>query len=416
MGHQLSMRKTSALGLTVLALVLSGFATAASASAAIQHWAGTSQPAPPAVPTGTQQEFTAERMTTFELNWHISGAVVKFGCNYISASGKAENPTGGGAGIVQSGSLALTGCEVSSSPAKCEIEGGTIPLPPLATTGVEAGKDLISTTGGQTFVKINNRPGQSCAVVGNHSLWGPVALAQRPNAPGYYDFGTTGSNLRLDGYSVVPSGEIKLNTPSGKLLTVSSIPTPGVPHWFLGSQEWTPFSSGLAVNYKTGGSASVTINSTIAGAQVEFTCSAAGTGLSGSLENPKGAGAGTTSAQLKLVNCVVQKPGPSKCTVPATITSNPLTGVATEVSGVPTVQYSPVEGSVLLTFVIQKVPGAKCAVEGTSNLTGKIRASSVGDGVFELAGFEQKMGVNAATTTGHSLLESEAGEALRLQP
>jgi len=70
-----------------------------------------------------------------------------------------------------------------------------------------------------------------------------------------------------------------------------------------------------------------------------------------------------------------------------------------------------------MTIAFQKAPGStKCAVVGNSNLTGKIRASSVGDGNFELAGFELKMGVNAATISGHTLLQTEAGEALRLQP
>lgn len=417
MKHQLSMRKTSMLGLTVLALLLSGFVMAASASAATQHWAGTSQPAAPAVPTGTQQEFSAERLTTFVLKWYLSGTLVTFECNYITASGKAENPVGGGAGIVPSGSMSLTGCEVASSPTKCEVENGVIPLPPLESTVVESGNDLIKTSYARNYFTIKSRAGQTCGVVGNHFLEGPAVLAQRSNGPGYYDFGASGSNLRFDGYSATLSGEIKLVTPSGKLLTESSTPTPGVAHWFIGSSNWTTFSAGQSVNYNTGASPSVTIKSVVAGAWAEFTCSAAGTGFSGSFVNPVGGGAGTTSAQLRLVNCAMVKPSPEKCAVPATITSNPLSGVAKEVSGVPTVEYSPSEGTELLTVAFQKAPGSSlCVVEGNSKVTGKIQASSVGDGNFGLAGSELKMGVNAATISGHMLLESEAGEALRLQP
>jgi hypothetical protein len=409
------MRKTTALGLTALALALGGFVTAASASAS-EHWAGTSQPAAPFVPYGSQQEFTAEASNGFVLDWHVSGTVVEFNCGSLSTAGSVENPTGGGAGVVHSGSLTLTNCEVKNSPAKCEIENASIPLSPMSSTGEESGVDLIRTSGVTTTMVIKSRPGYSCAVAGEHRVSGQLALRQESAFPGQYDIRATGSSLGIDGYSATLAGTIALKIPTGKLLSESSTATPEVPHWFVGSSKWTTFSSGHPVNYRTAGAASVDISGYTAGLPAQVICGASGTGFAGSLENPAGGGAGTTSAQLDLGNCVL-KTSVSGCAIPATITSNPLSGTAREVNGVPVIEYSPSEGKVLMTLVIQIAEGAKkCALVGSYNLSGKFLAASVGDGNFELSGFEQKLSVNPAVTSGRLLLESEAGEALRLQP
>ena len=418
MGHQLSMRKKTVMALTVLALVLSGFITAASAAAATQHWAGTSQPTAPIVPKGSQQGFSAELVMNPVIGWTPGGAGVTLECTALSASGNAENPTAGGAGVISSSGLSLSGCIVKGQTASCEIENGSIPLSPLSTAAVESGSDVIKTSGAQTQMRIKARSGQSCTTAGLYPVEGRTVLRQSPSGPGYYEFSATGNELRIGGTKATITGSMYLKTTSGQLLTESSVSTPGLPHWFVGSSKWTPFAAGSSVNYVTGGSASVAFKNFVAGGTSgEIVCSAAGNGLAGSLENPIGGGAGTTNAQLSLAGCVLIAKGTAGCSPPV-ISTNPLTGQAEEVTGATRVKYSPVEGETLMTISIQKAEGTSelCNMKGTYPVKGKMVASAVGDGHFELSGLEMKINSLTANMTGSLLLETAAGEALRLQP
>lgn len=421
MEYRTSLRRVLALGVAVLGLLLSSFATTASASEGEPlHWAGGSRPAAYFVSYGTQQLFTAENLTDYQLAWTESGASERIACTHLNTSGSVENPTGGGAGVIQSASLGLSGCTVTTLPERCEVEKGTIPLGPFSSIGHEAGRDVISTTGAPTTFIINAKAGQHCALTGNYYIQGQLVAVEDAGGEGYYDIKAQGKGLSVGGFpGATFVGTIVLKTPEGSTVTESSTTTPGVPHWFIGHSKWTVFSPDQTVHYRTARSASVSISGELVGGKVEIGCGGAGTGLAGTVGNrPEGGWGEMYAEQLTLTNCVVKKPGPGKCTVSPTLTSTSLEATPwEEPNGTPMVELRPwLATEPLITVTLHKDGSAKCFPEGTYNLTGYWQADSLGDGSFELSGYEQKFGFNKGVTSGRLFLESEAGEPLRLQP
>lgn len=419
MGHRVSARKRILWGVTVIAFAFSAFVGAATASAATQHWAGTKQPAAPFVPYGTQQQISGQLNGFAVLKWGPSGSAKEISCTTTpSSAGTAENPAGGAAGVFHSEALILGGCQLVGRP-ECEIAGGSLSLSPLSVAAVESGENVIKTSGAQTSFTIQSQKNAVCPfpIARTYKMEGQLSARENAGNTGNFTINEYASisKLRVDGAIATLSAGLILKTPAGQPLVESSTTTPGVPHWYIGDSEWSTFKLGQTVGYKTSGAASMTMKSSIGGGSVEFVCGGTGTGLSGSLENPSGGGAGSTKAQVTLVNCTINVVG---CVLPNSIVSKPLAGSATEVGGVPTVDFAPSEGTGLFGFsILQDAGSAKeCPVKGSYTISGKLRAASVGDGNFELSGNEEKLGVAKLSTSGHLALETEAGEAVRLQP
>jgi hypothetical protein len=416
MEREMSKLRSTVLGLTLLVLGLSGFVTAASATAATQYWAGTSEPATLVTNPG-QQEFKAKSNSGVVIQWNRAGGPYNIACGGLAASGHVENPAGGGAGVIESSSLTLSGCYFESANVNqvCEIENSSLLLPPLASTAEQAGADVIKTSFARFPFVIKPRLGKSCPLSGQWALEGEMTLPQSTSQPGTYMF--TGNKLMFGGANSNIIGAATLWWPpmSTKLMTESSASTPGSPHWFLGSSYWTTFGTGSKVNYGTAGEATVVTTIVVGTAKQEIICQAPGDGIAGSLENS--VWGGTTQAQLVLAGCVLhgyEHKVPAGC-YPPTVTPNPLSGNVEEGVGVTRVTYSPTEGEVLMTIAIQKnETSSPCVAQGTYQVKGKLRATAVGDGNFELSGFEEKTNL-VATTTGKLFMKTAAGEALRIQ-
>lgn len=395
----------SRLGLIVAAvLAVSAFATASSAAAATQHWAGT-----PQQPFAGSKSFTGQAYGKFELSVKIGVVPVKMACTGLAASGTASNPAGA-SGTLGTESWALEGCTINV--AYCAVEKGRIAFEPLqAVTSEEAGKDLVSFSpkSGATATVIHlNSAGGVCPLGTELTVTGSFAASARAESPGQYHLESGPAHLQVGTQTLNMEGEFKLFGTGKEALVLSSFRTPGVPHWFLGAINWTALTAGKSTVYASSGPASFSIQSKISGGkEVRITCSGAGNGISGSLENPSGGGAGTATATVSFGACETDIAG---CSVqPAN--SYELAGVATEVGGHPAVEFKGSKGAEVVKFEFSESCGFSQAV-----FRGKLIATSEGDGNFNFAASELKSGLFSAVTGGTATLKSGAGEYLRLQP
>ena len=407
------------LGLVAAAsLALCAFAFAGSATAATQHWAGSSQ-ATAKVPYGSSQEFSGEDTSNLEMKWDFGTAYVNIQCGGLSTSGTAENPTSEDAGTIGSASLELSACSMSAK--GCAIKNGTIEFEPLkASTSDESGEDLInySPKHGTTAALVEIVDQRNCNMYSQYYLEGDFSVSANSvvGQPGEYEFLPEDTHLSIAGVTPVTlEGGFALSTPSEEALVLSSEVSPGAPHWYVGAAEWTTFAAGESVAYSNTGSMSFDLDGEVFGASISMSCSS---GLEGTLENPSGGGAGTSSPSMSFSDCSL--PGHETCAV-SSIHANELSGTATEVgaANTPALELTPTEGPVSVEFTVVKKEGAEsyCNLTGLYELYGSLIATSEGDGNFTLSGDELTLfGFEPATVSGDFALASEAGESLRLQP
>lgn len=400
-----------ALSLTVIAAAITAFAAVGSAAAATQHWA-TATPATQ-IAEGSNQSFTGKNQGSVQLNWKYAGTTVVLNCSQMSTAGTASNPAGGGSGILSGTSLELAGCTVNLP--SCKVVNGAIPFESLkGYARIEAGDERVrfepSTGTTMALVKFANSNGESCPLGSSIAMTGYFEAISVPSQAGQYRVSGT-SHLKL-GSEVEMLAEMSLTATSGKQLALSSAGSPGVPHWYLGGSAWTALPAGESASYSSG-AVPLTLNTKIGLAKVEISgCQ----GLNaGSVENPAGGGAGTASStytpgwmsacQINVASCGIES-----------AESIELSGKATEVGLVPAVEWSPKSGSAVMVFRLRKTGSEPCALGSSITVTGKLIATSKGDGRFNLAASELKVGTQTATASGEFSLETQLGKSLRLQP
>ncbi len=402
------------LGLAMTAaLALCVFASVGTAAAATQHWAGASQ-----VPYGSSQEFSGEATGGFLVKWaYGGGGEVKIECNSLSTSGTVENPAGDGVATLESDSFQLGNCLLVNKPFDCAIEGDSISLSPMSGEAVEeSGEDLIA-YGGDAYGELNivKRPTKSCFFEGSYPIRAQITAASVQETPGEYVIDD--NSLLIGGRSAQMSGRYDLSTPSEEALVLSSEASPGTPHWYLGSDEWSTLTAGESGAFSTNDGMSFELDSEVWGASLEFTCDSGETDIEGSLENPSGGGAGTAGADASFGGCVMPGKLGEKCEV-LPFESGELSGIATEVGGSPAVELAPAEGSEIATFTIVTKEGAskECVLAGEYHLRGALIATSGEDGHFDLSGDELTLqGIFPASAGGGFVLEDGAAQTLRIQ-
>lgn len=147
------------------------------------------------------------------------------------------------------------------------------------------------------------------------------------------------------------------------------------------------------------------ISATLSGVKITITCKTAST--SGSMENPKGGGAGTVSEeQIKLGECSVT-PAELKCQIPgASITTNLLSGVT---AAGPSIELKPEEGSTIAKFSFEKCTIS--ALNKSHELNGTAKGTFVnGESAIEFtttSGSSLTLDGASATFTGADELTSE---------
>ncbi|HTR76172.1 MAG TPA: hypothetical protein VMH33_13035 [Solirubrobacterales bacterium] len=409
MNRQLFRRTRLTLGLVALALAVGVFAAAGSASAATQHWAGASQ-----VPYGASQSFTVQTVPDeeeFQIIWEPGGARVEIACRTLSGAGTVGNSAGGTTGTIESGLLELGGCQMGGS--RCAIENGSISLPAMSQVTEKAGADQIWNTGSPTELNIVEAwPGSKCALARSWPVSAPLSATAVAGRPGVYEMPS--DEFRIIGEPATISGIFTLKAPSGEHLVLSSEASPGAPHWYLGSAAWNTLAAGGSTAYLSNGPMSFGLKGEVYGAHFELSCSGAANGVSGSLSNPTGGGAGTASATATFGECAILNTGKSICLVQTPFSSTELAGVAIE-SGA--IEFSPAVGTTIATFTVTNGGGTKkCNLAGTYTLSGKLIAGSEGDGYFDLSGGELRLDGEPMTASGRLALETSKGKSLRLQP
>lgn len=399
-------RYGSRLGL-VMAVVLAvgAFATAGSAAASTQHWASLTQKS-----FSGSQSFTGQASGNIILKFTYAGASLTVTCEQWASSGTATNPEAGGSGTLGPVALALESCGISAP--SCSIENGRIAFESLvATTSEEAGKHLISFVPEYgTTATVLHFNGVGCPLGSSVYVSGSIVASEL--SPGQYKLEPELSHLYTGSMVYTPQGNFKLSNTSKEALALSSVETPGILHWVV--SQWTNLAAGKSSSYASSGSMSFGIRVKIALGTVNITCAGTSNGIAGSVENPGGGGAGSATGSFTLNECSLS--GASHCTMQFPVKSVELTGVAGEVGGLPAIELSPREGTTVVKFLLGNSAEGICTLGTSISVTGKLIATSEGNGNFGLAPSELKVGTQNATTSGIFALKSGAGEYLRLQP
>lgn len=412
------LRLTRVGGLVVVLIALGSIAAAASASAATQHWASSTQLS---FGSATEVSGSAGAAGRFRLKFDLAGMEGEVACTSMSSSGSVENPSTGGSGTLVSEAFELSNCELAGIPA-CKIQNGKVPFEAMnGHVYAEGGSDRIEykPASGSTVAVLNfaSRTGQYCGLAPQQIKGEGFTARAIAARPGEYEVRPEDVHLSLLEEPVSMSGEFALSqTSSGKKMVLSSAASPGSPHWYLNSAAWSALSAGKATSYSSYGQMTFDLQSEVGGVSFEMSCSGTSNSISGSLENPSGGGAGTASATLDLGGCTLLLPWKGLCVLHQPLQWN-LSGVSTEVGTTPAVEFPLPEGSKHLTFTIESSAGKTCPVAGTFPLGGTLIAKSEGEGHFALSSrelwafFEEE-----ATASGRFALQNAAGESLRLQP
>lgn len=410
-------RPTTIGALLAAALAFAALAAAGSASAATQHWAGASQ-----VPYGSTQSFSSEAWAETSLTWELGGAQVGMACASPATSGNVENPSGGGSGAIDEATFALENCWFTgSNHNNCAVKGGSISFGSVQAAAYEESGEygLVYSPKSGNFpnLEIVAIGGNKCNLAASYPLTGYFKAREASEPNGHFEIQPKDTNLKLASYPLTVNTAFILMAPSEEPLVLSSTASPGAPHWYLGDAAWNTFTSGEATTFASNGEMSIDLKGPIYGSSVELSCSGGENGISGSVLNPTGGGAGTATASATFGNCSIPNTGKMICLVQTPFTSNELEAVATESGGTPAAEFAPVEGKPIATITVKNGGGSqKCNIAGTWTMTGTLIASSEGDGYFDFSDSDIQVNGNSMTTSGRVALETKAGKTLRLQP
>lgn len=385
-----------------IAMVLSAFVAVSSASAASEHWYA----APQTSVTGSQS-YAGKALGALNLSFKIAGGRVNITCETLANPGSVENPANGAVGTLSSESYALEGCTPNLP--SCQIKEERILFESLkASVFEEAGEEVLqySPKAGGGALAVMHFLGAECFLGTSLLMSGSFAATPAPERNDAFVMNPSKSHVTIGEQSVKMEGGFGLYTPEGEGLTLASTGSPGVPHWYRSGGQWTALSESVPTSYASTGSLSFGMSVKIAGGKTEIVCSGSGNSISGSLLNP--GGVGTATAGITLGQCSpFNVPG---CTLQLPAHSAALSGVATEVGGSPVVEFTPSEGTTVISFNLN--PG--CTLGNVITVTGKLLAKSDPFGNFSLATSELHVGEQNAVTSGGFVLQTTGGEAVRL--
>lgn len=395
MRYQAIKKVRLALGLTAVALAVGAVAAVGPAAAATQHWASASE-----VPFGNSQSFTGTG-GGYQMKVTFSGIEAEIECNSLATSGTAENPAGGGAGTLSGVSYALTGCTTSVN--NCQLKGNSIQFNTLkGTLREESGRNRLrlEPIAGTEIAHLNFEP--RCPL---GSVWYLTGYLEAGQYEGFYSL--SDENMSLGGDKISTQGEFSLSA-GGHPLAASSSGSPGKPRWYL-SPKWTALPTATSTAIIDQDAFPFSLSTTVAGAPVTVTCGG-GNFVAGSVENPAGGGAGTMNGLFTFESCGVTNKG---CYSMSGQSQGELPGVATEVGGVPAVEWAFPTRTSLVVFHMN----SGCSLGSTMTVTGKLIATYKGHGEYSLANSKLEVGKQAATVASNFVLETEVGaQLLGLQP
>ncbi|HTR75286.1 MAG TPA: hypothetical protein VMH33_08515 [Solirubrobacterales bacterium] len=398
-----------ALVAAMLAFALS--AAAGPAMAATQHWATTAH-----LPSGSPQSFTAKADSPILLDWELGGARVSMECETVTSTGSVENQSGGSAGTMNTESLSLGECYIAAK--YCTLKNRSIPFGYVKSELYEkSGEDRIRYLVYGTSTVVIESSGGKCNLAGKeYLLQGTFILGESSNGEGVYQVNSSESSLTLMGDELAVVGNFGFVTPTKESLVLSSVNSPGAPEWYYDNLGWSDLAAGESATVSSS-EMSLKVVSEPLGTKAEISCEGPNDRFTGSLENPVGGSAAKGNAIITLDECKVLNAGKERICNVQPVVSHELSGVAIEgEGGSQEIKFSPVSGSVIITFVVENGGGAKkCGLRASDPIEGKLVTVSDGKGSFELFGGELMTGLFPASLTGAMRLEAEGGEFLRLQ-
>jgi len=338
----------------------------------------------------------------------------------MSAAGAIENPSGGADGTLGSVSMTLGECAVSK-PAACVVPA-TIEMNQLKGTATEYnGSPAIKyEPASGSILTTLSITGSSCSLKGTRNITGSFIAEYLGSGGDYRVTALSSAGLKWSGQAVTMTNTHELSSKAGSAVALATDTPSKGKHWYLGGAPAegpdTKLAEGSSVSYSSlTGSATYTVSATVGGVKNTIQCSGPGNWAGGSVENPTGGGAGTAYGSMVFAGCIVSQP--ANCVVElGGAGSKSLSGLATEVGGVPAVSFSPAEGSTIATFTIG---GASCpaALKGAKSLTGGLTGVPDSSGTYAFSGAGLKYAGQNATLSGQATLQiTSTGERLLLAP
>jgi hypothetical protein len=198
----------------VASLALSA-AAAGSASAATQHWyAGGTKLA-----EGTSTNYTMKGTTNFVFTVYVNGSFLpQITCTSMESKGTMENPTGGGAGVLNSNNFEISNCTYKKIKS---CSGYIVVKSPYSVATEFGGKPAVKFTESYSEFIVLVMQGTEC-LLNSMSFFGGSFTTTVNNATSSLEFTAAGSEItyshsgktRLEGTS-------KIETTGGQAVTVA---------------------------------------------------------------------------------------------------------------------------------------------------------------------------------------------------
>lgn len=208
-------RLVATFGLALASMAACGVVAAAGASAA-NHWYvnGEQVGSTPVAVSGANEG-------VFTVGYTVGGISFKAECSKATTGGSISNPVGGGAGVLGSGSFALSSCTVKVPAGGGGCTVAPITFNPLNATLTAKGVQYVPASGETLFIL----KASGCYYSwfnGEKIVKGSMTSAASASKPGTYEFTTTsGSSLVWGGNAMTLTGKYNLATASGGVVTVA---------------------------------------------------------------------------------------------------------------------------------------------------------------------------------------------------
>jgi hypothetical protein len=312
------------------------------------------------VPYGQTLEVSGSSNAGLNLHATGSGVPLWVTCSTLAVNGKIENPSKGASGRLfnsAGGSLGPSGefhnCELIEWGEQAAYNGTECFVPKNIPAELSVGT-LENNLKGEPELKIQTtfEFTTECPVLRLRGQWKfTISGTGTPVSKGQFSFpsetnvlkgpaGTASYGIGIaHGAAPISVAEMSYEQPystSGHL-------------WYRGGTELN-LTEGPLTLIKAGspagitGSAALNIESMQAGLLMAIACQG---GVTGSIENPSGGGAGVASVGLSLTECAVQKPAGMKCSiVGGGFTTNAMPGVVNPSEGFPPMTLNPSLGQI----------------------------------------------------------------------
>jgi hypothetical protein len=172
-----------------------------------------------AITEGTAAAYSGTQTSNQVLVSTVSGTKVTITCTTAATSGKTENPSGGGAGVVRETVIKLGECTVAPAELKCQVAGKAITTSKLSGTTTTGPAIKMGPESAGPIAKVVIEKCLFSSFNGTYELNGTM-VGTFDNSASTIEFtSTSGSSLTLNGQSATFTGSDEF-TSEGQTLFV----------------------------------------------------------------------------------------------------------------------------------------------------------------------------------------------------